>query len=621
MSDRNNYYIKYLKYKQKYLKLKGGVNEIILNDFNTNIDKPSFTNIDCFKNSIPNITICTNRIKLLKNYNLNGKKLSDFNKKDNIDYSNVNLNCFLNSKSTLTNNAQIIACFKKSDIIRNIVCYNLSWATQFDKPLGSEWKFVTKCKEIKIQAETILHNEGIFRDKTKFPNVCTQIGLEGLIDYNNNIGIIDLIGFQECHYQGFGYKDDNNNFMSNNVLNYLNNKMNDINYDCVFSKPSIIQKLNQEASINNVRNYNAIFFNKNMFNLVNQDNNTIYIDPLQMITLKKKSNEKHYIIINWHASHKKDHTYRTDMFSIMNKYISTMNNINPIRIIVMGDFNDKTISEYNINFTNFTKNLTLKGLDKNSKIKSCCWKSYRIAGDYIFDSEPKKHFGIMDNFITIGTGNNSPIWRPRDRMRNLNTYFGSDHLPVVARYTKRIAYDFDGVLHRYVKKLPDKNGQIHPINLDLVNLKKYRFSKVIDTIHNNYYQQYELYIVTAQPISKKYYIKKYLDEYCPEMFKDNKIICYDTPIKRELYKNKADKLKVLRINEFYEDSCNNINKIWEAKKKNELPDLTHLYVCNPFNEKRPFENHDTLRPSDIEIPKHDFIDVIDLNKYPCLKSQ
>ena len=42
----------------------------------------------------------------------------------------------------------------------------------------------------------------------------------------------------------------------------------------------------------------------------------------------------------------------------------------------------------------------------------------------------------MDNFITIGSNDNLPKWRPRNNMDNLNTYWGSDHLPVVARYTK-----------------------------------------------------------------------------------------------------------------------------------------------------------------------------------------
>jgi len=226
----------------------------------------------------------------------------------------------------------------------------------------------------------------------------------------------------------------------------------------------------------------------------------------------------------------------------------------------------------------------------------------------------------MDNFIPIGFNGKSHELQSIDKIVNLNRYFGSDHLPVVARYTQRIAYDFDGVLHRYVKKPPDQNGQIHPIDPDLVNLEQHRFYKVIETIHNNYHQQNELYIVTAQPESNKSYIKVYLDKYYQNMFKVNKIICSDTLIKGVVYNNKADKLKVLSINKFYEDSCNNINKIWEAKNNKKLPDLTHLYICNPFNEKRSFENPDTLRPSDIEIPTQDFIDVINLTKHPCLKS-
>ena len=98
-----NYYKKYLKYKQKYLELKqkGGVNYIILDDLKTSTVKPTFTNIDCFKNTIPKISVCTNKKDLLNNYVLNGQNLSNFNKIDNTDYSKVNLNCFFNNDLNL----------------------------------------------------------------------------------------------------------------------------------------------------------------------------------------------------------------------------------------------------------------------------------------------------------------------------------------------------------------------------------------------------------------------------------------------------------------------------------------------------------------------------------------
>ena len=166
-----------------------------------------------------------------------------------------------------TNDPQVIPCFDKSDTsafdnITNIVCYNISWATQVNIERGTEHYFVKKCKEITDKAEGILSSIKISRGKKKFPNVCTQIGLEGLINYNNNIGKIDIICFQECHYQGFGYKDTSNDFMNNNVLEYLNNKIksNGITYDCVFSKPHKIQSTIAPPSEKNIHNYNAIFF-------------------------------------------------------------------------------------------------------------------------------------------------------------------------------------------------------------------------------------------------------------------------------------------------------------------------------------------------------------------------
>ena len=146
-------------------------------------------------------------------------------------------------------------------------------------------------------------------------------------------------------------------------------------------------------------------------------------------------------------------------------------------------------------------------------------------------------------------------------------------------------------------------------------MEKHKFLKVIETIHDNYYKANELYIVTAQLSSKKHYIKAYLDKFCPNMFKDNNIICKNTPIKGKTYNDKVNKLEVLRINEFYEDSCNNINAVWSAKQK--LPDLTHLYICNPFDEERPFESVSILRPSGIKIPPRGFLNVIGLSNTPC----
>jgi len=56
----------------------------------------------------------------------------------------------------------------------------------------------------------------------------------------------------------------------------------------------------------------------------------------------------------------------------MSIYISKINKNNTIsRILVMGDFNNGTMSDTKIKFKDFSKDLTLKGLNKDLNINSC----------------------------------------------------------------------------------------------------------------------------------------------------------------------------------------------------------------------------------------------------------
>ena len=70
------------------------------------------------------------------------------------------------------------------DNIKTVVSYNLSWATQENKYMGSEKLWVKKC-----QQELNISNYN-----TLYP--CTYRALQGIQDYNNT-NKIDIIAIQE----------------------------------------------------------------------------------------------------------------------------------------------------------------------------------------------------------------------------------------------------------------------------------------------------------------------------------------------------------------------------------------------------------------------------------------
>ena len=155
--------------------------------------------------------------------------------------------------------------------------------------------------------------------------------------------------------------------------------------------------------------------------------------------------------------------------------------------------------------------------------------------------------------------------------------------PVLPLAGQRYGYDFDGVLHTSVGK-PDKDNHRHPtwfVEPELL----VPFPEIIQQIKVQFEQGAEIFIITAQygPTFRKYgykFLKRPdvdLDRYIPA----------DNRIADKCGSGKADEIKRLRLNKFYDDSGKNIDAIAKKIQDGSLPGV-ELYQVYP-------ENSGTLR--------------------------
>ena len=142
--------------------------------------------------------------------------------------------------------------------------------------------------------------------------------------------------------------------------------------------------------------------------------------------------------------------------------------------------------------------------------------------------------------------------------------------------TRKIAYDFDGVIHSYVGP-PDKNGQRGALSSNLTYLLKFPFRKIIDQIQEYYKKGYEQFIVSAR--NDMSFIIDYLRkiQITEQMIPDENVLSAWSDVKWEMLAQKE-------INEFYDDSCIVILNIQKHRMKPALKYLDNLFLVFPENE-------------------------------------
>ena len=269
----------------------------------------------------------------------------------------------------------------------NVLTYNMSWATQVNKVLGSEADFVEACqKEYK--------NGGIQCTK----NAITNIG---------KLKDLDLIGLQEV-----------NSNIENEIMKAQPNLKK-------FSRGVI--GLSTVSTLWNPEIFGELL-NKETINLIDGD------DRPCLILIFKKNNQI-FVIINLHMP-KSDKIINA--IKILNNFINKNKTIkehifnNNAKIIMMGDFNDtKTIINKNnpLVLENNKKTVKLKYNKTKAQsiktLKSCCWhkpnhnyKPFIGTGDYILVNKNIKQKSIKIPKIFKKPGRTNRLF--------------SDHMPVIS---------------------------------------------------------------------------------------------------------------------------------------------------------------------------------------------
>lgn len=140
---------------------------------------------------------------------------------------------------------------------------------------------------------------------------------------------------------------------------------------------------------------------------------------------------------------------------------------------------------------------------------------------------------------------------------------------------KKIAYDFDGVIHTYVS-ITDKSGQRGALTSNIDTIVKNQFVKIINQIKDYFKKGNKQYIISARSQSGLAQIIDVLRKLniTAEMIPDENVLSAWSDVKwKEIEKNE--------INEYYDDSCIVINSIQQHRET--LPSLDKLYLVFPEN--------------------------------------
>ena len=140
---------------------------------------------------------------------------------------------------------------------------------------------------------------------------------------------------------------------------------------------------------------------------------------------------------------------------------------------------------------------------------------------------------------------------------------------------RKIAYDFDGVIHTYVGK-SNADGQRAALSNNPETLIKHHSSKIIKQIKEYFTRGYTQYILSAR--IDTWHIINILRklQITAEMIPDENVLSAWSDVKWKTLQDKG-------INEFYDDSCITIYNV--QKNRKELPQLDKLYLVFPEKSK------------------------------------
>lgn len=270
-------------------------------------------------------------------------------------------------------------------MIINCLTYNISWATQVNKVLGSEEDFVEACqKEYK--------SGGL---------QCTKNAINNL----GKLKKLDLITLQEVN------SNIENKIMKNqsSLKKFIRGTVGLSSVSTLWN-PEIFGELLNNETINLMEGYDR---------------------PCLILVLKK--NEQIFVIINLHMPWEKKHAIKAlNDFIDKNKHIREYLFNKNTKIIMMGDFNDNKTSIHKnkpLVLENNKKSIKLKynksKLEARKTLKSCCWhkpnhiyKYFQDTGDYILVNK-----NIKQRSIKI-----PEIFKKNGRKKRLF----SDHMPVMS---------------------------------------------------------------------------------------------------------------------------------------------------------------------------------------------
>lgn len=250
-------------------------------------------------------------------------------------------------------------------------------------------------------------------------------------------------------------------------------------------------------------------------------------------------------VINVHAGHHYD-IYRFNRYlqqALEGASAEFLPKLKTYDIIMMGDFNNELKKGFSI------LGRRMYGINQTL---TCCDKSL----------ENKKQRSAFDHVLSTYPHENQSIVIP--------TVDASDHLPILSILTKKIGYDFDGVLHTDVG-VTDKIGQRNPHKLH----GEYNvFDEIVDHILIQISWGYQVNIITARNNNKAHLttIQNHLKRTKLEPYMEDIPIYFTGG-------NKVSLIRELGINAFYDDSCIRITEIQEAREY--LPNLVQLYFADP----------------------------------------
>jgi len=266
----------------------------------------------------------------------------------------------------------------------NVLSYNMSWATQVNKILGSEADFVEACQKN--------HKKGGFQ--------CTKDAITNI----GKLDKIDLIGLQEV-----------NSALEQEIMKVQPSLK---KYERGLTKQAIVSIL-----------WNPEIFGEKIYSA---SLNLLKSDDRPCLILITKKDDITYVLINLHMPWSIN---RDEASYNLNNFINKTKNIKQYmsgKIIMMGDFNDpKTTIHLNNPFIIKLNNEVIKlnyNLTKNKAkktLKSCCWhkpkhkyKYFSDSGDYILVNKNIKQKSIKIPAIFKKSG-------------RVNRLF-SDHMPVLS---------------------------------------------------------------------------------------------------------------------------------------------------------------------------------------------